>query len=636
MATRDGIVGMRSFTANKHKMEMSIVVIVIVLGALLMHSDSAARAHPAQNTQVRLNVEAGYDGYYRANQWMPLLVTLSNIGADLTGEVRVTALGTAGLSAAEYTTNIDLPKQSNKQVFLYITLDHAQQVKVELATQDGVIADDSIDIKLAPPGEPIYAVITESPRGTVDLQPARTASGAAHQVNWGIRNVPDTAEALRSLDLLLLTDVDSGNLTLNQRQAIEHWVRAGGHLVVTGGPNWQKTQAGVTDLLPLKPTGTTTLTSLPTLGVYAGRPSDALNATQDTPIIVAQGDLAPDAQVLASASNTPLLLRHPLGGGTVDYLTVDPNLEPISSWTDRDQFWLTLITSTGQQPSWTGGVVSDDMAQQAADLIRGLRLPDVAQLGGFLAIYILMIGPVNYLVLSRLGRRELAWITIPIIVIVSSVIAFLTGLSLRGTQATVNRIALVQVWPGNDQAHVDGVIGLLAPRRSTYTLIAHDGLTLRGLENQSVLAGIDTSLGPPIFEYPNFEVRNIAIDAGLTATFATSGSLVAKPIDGSAVMTLSTQAATPLQNPVTITGTVTNTTGQALEDAVILVSGGSQPIGALGIGESAKFSINLGANIPSATLSFGSKLINRLAVPKNLQNNYFGVDQTVHDVMGPN
>src|SRR5260221_12297723 len=99
MATRDGVVGMRSFTANKHKMAMSIVAIVIVLGALLMRSDSAARAHPVQNTQVRLNVEAGYDGYYRANQWMPLLVTLSNIGADLTGEVRVTALGTAGPSA---------------------------------------------------------------------------------------------------------------------------------------------------------------------------------------------------------------------------------------------------------------------------------------------------------------------------------------------------------------------------------------------------------------------------------------------------------------------------------------------------------------------------------------------------------
>src|SRR5258708_24166683 len=120
---------MRSFTANKHKMAMSIVAIVMVLGALLMRSDSAARAHFAQNTQVRLNVEAGYDGYYRANQWMPLLVTLSNIGADLTGEGRVTALGTAGPSAALNTPHTHLPQPSIKHGLLLMSLSHSTHEK---------------------------------------------------------------------------------------------------------------------------------------------------------------------------------------------------------------------------------------------------------------------------------------------------------------------------------------------------------------------------------------------------------------------------------------------------------------------------------------------------------------------------
>src|SRR5260221_8451449 len=121
--TRDGIVAMRSTFWKRPYMACAIV---ILLGVLLVRSDSVARARPAQNTQVRLTVEAGYDGYYRANQWIPLLVSLSNIGPDLSGEVRVTSLGTVGLSAGDYATNIDLPKQSNKQVFLYITLDKAQ------------------------------------------------------------------------------------------------------------------------------------------------------------------------------------------------------------------------------------------------------------------------------------------------------------------------------------------------------------------------------------------------------------------------------------------------------------------------------------------------------------------------------
>ena len=107
------------------------------------------------------------------------------------------------------------------------------------------------------------------------------------------------------------------------------------------------------------------------------------------------------------------------------------------------------------------------------------------QLCGFLAIYIIVIGPLNYLVLKRLGRRELAWLTIPcLLIIVYSVVAYLTGFSLRGTQATINRLALVQVWPGTDQAQVDGVIGVLAPRRAIYNL-PYGGMTL-GMRERSV------------------------------------------------------------------------------------------------------------------------------------------------------
>jgi hypothetical protein len=89
------------------------------------------------------------------------------------------------------------------------------------------------------------------------LQGVRTGTGDTHQINWRVDNIPDNSDALRAIDVLALTDVDTGNLTLTQRQAIADWVRQGGHLVVTGGPNWQKTQAGVTALLPLQGQWTT-------------------------------------------------------------------------------------------------------------------------------------------------------------------------------------------------------------------------------------------------------------------------------------------------------------------------------------------------------------------------------------------
>jgi hypothetical protein len=294
-------------------------------------------------------------------------------------------------------------------------------------------------------------------------------------------------------------------------------VIGGGHLVVTGGPNWQKTQAGVTKLLPFKPGSTTTLSSLPSLAEYAGRPDDKLTTPNNTPIVVATGQVASDSQVLAQESGVPLLLRHALGQGYVDYLAVDPGIEPLQSWPDRAKLWFTLFTTSGQRPSWSNGIVETQQAAQAADFIKGVRLPEVAQLCGFLAIYIVLIGPLNYLILKQLGRRELAWVTIPVIIVLTSVFSYVTGFSLRGTQATVNRLALVQVWPGSERAQVDGVIGLLAPRRSVYDLIVGNGMALRALTSRF---GLNTmSSGGVIYENPtladiNYEARDIPLMPG--------------------------------------------------------------------------------------------------------------------------
>jgi hypothetical protein len=122
---------------------------------------------------------------------MPVLVTVSNTGPDITGELRITSSNTAGLSANAYIVKVELPTQSSKQVFLYITLqDYAQQVQVELVNENGIIASDVRDVRPSRPADLLFAVITESPRGVIDLKSLRTGIGTAHQANWRLENLP--------------------------------------------------------------------------------------------------------------------------------------------------------------------------------------------------------------------------------------------------------------------------------------------------------------------------------------------------------------------------------------------------------------------------------------------------------------
>lgn len=584
----------------------TFALISILLCVFALAIPPLATPVAAQTALVSLTLEAGYEGYFREGKWTPVRVLLSNTGADVSGTLRIFATDIVNDPSEAYAASVDLPQGSSKGLFIYLPLTaQAQQVRVELATTDRVIVSETQTVRPARVSDILFAVITESPRGSVDLRSFRSGVGDAYQANWRTENVPRLGEALRGLDALILTDADSGNLSTDQREAIRDWVLSGGHLIVTGGPNWQRTAAGVAGLLPVQPNGTLTLTGISPLARFAGL-NDTLTAAANGSIVVAQSVLLPDGEILAEQSGTPLLARRKLGGGVVDYLAVDPGLEPLLSWANRGQFWFTLLTTSGQRPTWTNGIVDPDKAIVAADQIKGLRLPDVAQLATFLLLYIAVIGPLNYLILRRIGRREWAWLTIPVIVGVVASLYYLTGFNLRGTQAIVNRLALVQVWPNTERGQVDAVIGVLAPRRSVYDFGVQEGLTLRALTGQDV----GPSGNITIFEDGAYEAKAFPVDAGTSVPFAASGFIAVQPLEGEARVQLTPGTlGTPSNEAGAVgtrfVGTITNTTGMILRDVTVLATGGSQQLGTLQIGETRTFRIEVTAR-QSPPISLGS------------------------------
>ncbi|MBX3065723.1 MAG: hypothetical protein U0528_05695 [Anaerolineae bacterium] len=623
------------------KLSLLTTITISLLALVLALPFSRPQPALAQTaSSITMNVVAGYDGFFRANQWTPLFIEVSNTGAEINGELRVTANSSQGLAANAYATDITLATQSSKQIPLNVKLyEYASSVQIELVTENGIIATQSRPLKVVSAGNMLFAVVTESPRGTVDVQtPGNTiAQGAIVQANWRLENIPRSAQGLSGLDGLVLTDVDTGNLAAEQRLAIREWVLSGGHLVVTGGPNWQKTQAGISDLLPVTPSNTSTLTSVTSLATYAGLPDVQLSA--DSPITVTQLKLKPDALILAQESGLPLLARQRQGEGVVDYMAIDPGLEPLSSWTERSLFWSALLTLNTVRPSWSYGVTNTDQASLSADFIKGLRLPDVLQLVGFLGAYILLIGPANYLILRWLKRPELAWVTIPLVVIATSVYAYTTGFSLRGTLATVNRLAVVQAWVGSDRAEVDGVLGILAPRRGNYDISVRNNMSLQSLTNTD--SAVNPALGSnlTIYEGTDYQARNIPVDAGTTAAFLVEGFTQITPLEGTATMEIGRSSRTGVSSaPTLLKGTIKNTTGMTLTDVVVLGMGNTYNLGTLDAGEEAEFTMTVNGGVASKAApgsvfppagyygGFGSVGIGY--TDPSLQ------EQTIHDILG--
>jgi hypothetical protein len=602
----------------------------------------------AQSPVVTFSIEAGYAGHFRDSEWTPLIIHAANDGDSVSGRlvVRPETSGT-GITNT-YSTPITLPSGARQTATLYITArSFTTQIRVELIDDNGgVVAQQEAGLTSIQRQDRLNVVISDSPVGSVDLTGVHANNYNSYQTDWTINDLPTLA--LDSVDLMLFSDVDTGSLSSAQKQALTDWVARGGHLIVTGGQNWQATAAGLTDLLPFTPSGSREVAGLQPLADWL-----RLDADLSAQTVIATGALRDDipVQVFAStgeasvdasstdassadasaAEDTPLLTRRTLGAGKVDYLAADPNNAPLRGWSDLSTVWFTLIGDGSPLPGWANGFVDWESAARAVEILPGYDpLPDILPLCGFLGLYIGLVGPLNYLILNRINRREWAWASIPLLILVFSVLSYVLGFNLRGNEVTLNRLAVVQSWHDVASARVDELVGLLSPRRSVYSLTAGEDAILRPIPRPLQVGGIlsrNTQSSVDIRQSDQFAAQDFNVDASFIAGFHISGTIESPQISGQASI-----ADDLIEGQQVVRGSVRNDSALTLADPVILARGVAlhleQP---LAPGDVADFDLTLSSDVPPAP-ALRVPALSSLFYSYRSSNS---AKQSVLDVLGP-
>jgi len=313
------------------------------------------------------------------------------------------------------------------------------------------------------------------------------AMGASAQVaEAAAADLPDRAAAYGGVDAVLLrSDAPLDALTVAQADALRGWVAGGGHLIVCGGADPSRLATPFFEgLLPAAVGQARTLT-LP-----GGPPVSALTLTPKP---------LPGVRVLASAPLTgPLLVSGPYGAGSVTLTAYDPTVAALlASPAQVRALWRTLLTAGGASPSSLlshvaareenyGGSVfwgGDAPALLSNAVMRGpsLDAPGTEVIGLFLLAYLIILVPVNYLVLKRLDRKEMAWVTIPALVLLFAAGTFGVGYAAKGGSLFLNRAAIVETSAGQRGAGVYAELGLFSPRRTDYDLTVPGGDVLAAI-----------------------------------------------------------------------------------------------------------------------------------------------------------
>jgi hypothetical protein len=305
-----------------------------------------------------------------------------------------------------------------------------------------------------------------------------------------------------------------------------------------------------------------------------------------------------EGRALATSGDRVIAAERKLGNGSITLLGFDPTTSWIAEGEDWDTpLWRRLL------PARSGGTVSladDQTIVAAVTNLPSLALPPTGGLLVLLFGYILLVGPINYLVLKRLDKREWAWITVPALIVVFTAGSFGIGGLLRGSEVIVHEVGIVRGAPGTDAAVVQSYLGVFSPNRGTYQArVSGDALLSSPMNGEMFGGGSNATLD--VIQGDPSRVRDLAVGVGSIRTIraeasATGPNVTAdlRLVDGH------------------VKGTVTNHSDRVLEAAALVL--GSNAVRLKDVPAQATIDVDLPVN---ANPFQGISLSERIFGPQN-------------------
>lgn len=194
----------------------------------------------------------------------------------------------------------------------------------------------------------------------------------------------------------------------------------------------------------------------------------------------------------------------------------------------------------------------------------GATVPSVPWLAAFILSYVAVVGPVNGVVLSRMGRRELAWVTVPVVTVVFTVGAFAGAVGRSPAGGVVGRLAYFLDGQGTEIV----AIGMRAPTEGAQTAVLPGGdwsvrTVADGGQESRLTRGEDTT------------VRSELSALQLGGVLGWQSLETAPPLSVEAVATGEAVAVT-----------ITNTSERAVSGLQVRLATAQRTVGGLGAGQS--------------------------------------------------
>lgn len=549
----------------KKKLLSLITIAVLAITVVPVFAEEADK--DVQNSGYVVSVEAGLDGVMVEGKASPVSVKIKNNDKDFEGVLRIIVPATYDQKSLAYEKAVTIPSGGEKTFSVLLpSISTVSFLRIELENDKGKITYSQQEkiISLPVGQDAVLGVLSSDYTGLnyFDGAAVNTYNGivSAKMIQLNADNLPEVSDGLEICDFILIDNYNTSQLSEAQQNAIVGWVNNGGILILGTGSKASVVLEGFSDTIcPVTVDGLGKSSIIVHSGVnYELENVDTASINADGWYDI-QGNIANGAPVWQSF----------YGGGSVLILSYDLAMNPIANWTEgRDSLAENILSNAGTD------TIYDSMIYGSSDAYNGYRLseavngvdrnkiPNALLYGVIFLVYVIGIGPVSYLILRAMDKREKIWIVMPAVALGFTLIIMATSMIYKIHKPFIDAVSVLEY--NNGTTVTKTYMSVQSPKGKAYSIdLSKDYNQIAPWNDDDVSYD---EVGTTDYHYSIVdEGDHIAISMKQNMAF-TKQSLMAEKQEY--------QSGTGFDTNLTCTllgfeGTLTNNTGYALTNVVI-------------------------------------------------------------------
>lgn len=460
-----------------------LVVLAFML-LLVALTTIGCKKNPSEG-KVQAELALGYDGTIKIDADNPLIAIIKNDGPAFQGELQVVVEDT-GYSKVIIAMPFEIAENSQKEISMDVPVYMIQKkFEVSIVTEGDKVFEETLKInKILSPEKNVMAVITDTPdtyrfientpisnyvnpnyntylsyssgmKMGMTVVEGQTESKEMEVFYFDSLEEFNTVEKLSFFNFIFIGHNQSLTINEEQEKNLLKWLEKGNGLILDAGADYQKLKAILPESLYPVP-----ITEV----IQADLPIGYSDSTLTEKVELAKSDSIPEGTEFFGDQENYLYARTKVGNGTILTLFVNLGLEPLASWTGKSSL-LSNLMANGFVIDMSQGYYVDPYynpyQNQVASIPSDKEPPYIFMIVLFV-VYIILVAPILYIVLKKLDKRDLAWIAIPALSLISVLILFIVGEGTKYQNPIVNTFSIVTANENDSLMKVESNIAIFS------------------------------------------------------------------------------------------------------------------------------------------------------------------------------